>query len=468
VKSKVWLASAVTMLGVFSVASGFSYAATGPNAKRSALLAPTSQPVTITYSGWGIPSQIQSYQNEVTAFEKIHPNVTIREQFLPWSGNENKLIAEEAGGQLPDVMVTSSAWFTEFAQKGAYKNLSPYFNAAHLQLKGFAPGAIVGNSINKHLYMVPNTGAYPGGGAMGGVVVLYNEAMLKKAHLNSPSPKWTLSNFVHESQLLTIDANGKNATQSGFVPQKAVQWGTNIGYGVADNIWDELLPAYGGWYWNTKKSASTIASAAGVKAAEFLKNLVSPLNASISPAASAGISDTFAAGKVAFSYFWANEAQTEATTVNFPVGVATVPAGPFGRGFFKPTLSTGVVTNGWAISAHTQHPKTAWEFLQFLATSQTALKARGLTGVEQLAYSPLIKTWLSMMSPIDKKINQVDNLQWKEAPTRAYPGWGGEYAEFWNDAATSLQKYYLNESPAFAALEQLQQQADTLLKQNQN
>lgn len=429
-----------------------------PNATYAA----TTQKASITFGGWGIPTQIAAYQKEVAAFEKLNPNITVNTQFLPWTGNETKLITENASQTLPDVMVTSSAWFTEFASKGSYLNLSPYFKSAKYKASNFAPGGIVGNSINGKLYMIPSLNAYPGGQ----VVILYNKSMFSKAHISPPSPNWTLKDFEHVSQELTLDANGKNATQHGFDAKHIVQWGTNAGQSVADNIWDELLPAYGGWYWNGKKTQSTIDSPAGEKVAQYLQQLVTS-NASMPPAAAAGIADPFAAGKVAMSYFWTNTAESEVTSVNFPVAAVQLPVGPDGRGIFKSPANSGAVTNGWTIAANTKYPAASWKFVQFLATSPVAMKARGVNGVEQDAYAPLNSTWLKMLSPTDRQISQVDHAQYLEAPTKALAGWGAEYAEFWQDMGSSLQSYYLGKTSIGDALSTVQNQANQLLKQDQ-
>ena len=52
---------------------------------------------------------------------RLRPNVTAREEFLPWSGYESKLITKVAARQLADVMVTSAVSFSHFA-KHAYLN----------------------------------------------------------------------------------------------------------------------------------------------------------------------------------------------------------------------------------------------------------------------------------------------------------------------------------------------------------
>ncbi len=463
-RNKSIVYSAVAVLSLSALLAGCSGGVTATEAaatKSNPLLTPTTAPVTLTYSGWGIPAQIQSYQKEIQAFEKLHPNVTIQGQFLPWSGNQTKLIAEAAAQRLPDVMVTSTAWFSELGAKGSYLNLTPYFRASHLSSANFAPGGITGNSINGKLYMIPNIGAYPGGQ----VVLLYNERMFQKAHLKPPGANWTFGQFVQDAKKLTLDSNGKNASQKGFNPNQTVQWGTNIGYSASDAVWDEMLPAFGGWYWNTPKTRSTIDTAAGIHTAVFLKNLVNVWHVGMPPAASTGIADPFAAGKAAMIYAWTNQAETEAGVVNFPIGVAHLPLGPHGRGFFQVPNNYGQATNGWAIAANTKHPRTAWEFVRFLATSPVALRARGASGVEQLAYRPLTNTWLKMLSPIDRKIVELDHWQYTHAPVKYIPWWGGEYAQFWNDMNAQLQAYDLGQTSVQKALATMQKQADQLLKQ---
>ncbi len=459
---KQWAYSAVTILSttllLVGVDGGVSAAKT---TTQNSLLTPTNAHVTLTYSGWGIPAQIQSYQKEIQAFEKLHPNVTIQGQFLPWSGNQTKLIAEAAARRLPDVMVTSTAWYSELAAKGGYLNLTPYFKASHLSPSNFSPGSIVGNSINGKLYAISYGSAYPGGGA----VLLYNERMFQKAHLKPPGPNWTFGQFVQDAKKLTLDSNGGNATQKGFNPKQTMQWGTDIGYSAADGVWDEMLPAFGGWYWNTPKTKSLIDSPAGIRTAVFLKNLVNVWHVGMPPAASTGIADPFAAGKVAMTYEWTSQAQTEVGIVDFPVGVATLPVGPHGRGFFQVPGNRGEAANGWTIAANTQHPRTAWEFVRFLATSPIALKARGATGVESLAYRPLTNIWLKMLSPMDRKIVELDHWQYVHAPVKYVPGWGGEYAQFWSDMTSQLQAYDLGQTTVQKALATVQKQADQLLKQ---
>ncbi|MCL4521110.1 MAG: sugar ABC transporter substrate-binding protein, partial [Firmicutes bacterium] len=364
----------------------------------SNLLTPTKAHVTITYSAWGTPSQIVPYQNEAKAFMKLHPNVTVVGQFLPWSENEQKLITEVAAHDLPDVMATDQGWFTEFAQKGGYLNLEPYFKASGLKAAEFGVGAVNYSTINGKLVQIPFQSSYP----MSSVVIIYNKKMFQKAHLAAPSRNWTLQQFVQTAKLLTLDSNGKNATQKGFNPKNVVQWGTDLGPSSTDAVWDEMLPAFGGWYWNANKTKSTIDSPAGIKAATFLNQLVNTDHVSMPAAAQTGISDPFAADKVAMEYAWYSDATAEHAVVNFPMGVTTVPIGPDGRGFFQVPKGGSSASNGWTIAANTKHPRTAWEFLRFLATSPVAVKARGLNdALETMAYKPLDPMYLKMLPRID-------------------------------------------------------------------
>lgn len=428
----------------------------------SNLLTPTKAHVTITYSAWGTPSQIVPYQNEAKAFMKLHPNVTVVGQFLPWSENEQKLITEVAAHDLPDVMATDQGWFTEFAQKGGYLNLEPYFKASGLKAAEFGVGAVNYSTINGKLVQIPFQSSYP----MSSVVIIYNKKMFQKAHLAAPSRNWTLQQFVQTAKLLTLDSNGKNATQKGFNPKNVVQWGTDLGPSSTDAVWDEMLPAFGGWYWNANKTKSTIDSPAGIKAATFLNQLVNTDHVSMPAAAQTGISDPFAADKVAMEYAWYSDATAEHAVVNFPMGVTTVPIGPDGRGFFQVPKGGSSASNGWTIAANTKHPRTAWEFLRFLATSPVAVKARGLNdALETMAYKPLDPMYLKMLPPIDKQIYNLAHWEYDHAPAKNIQWWGGEYSQFWNDMVAEMQSFNLGESTAAKALKVVQTEADQLLKE---
>jgi ABC-type glycerol-3-phosphate transport system substrate-binding protein len=129
----------------------------------------------------------------------------------------------------------------------------------------------------------------------------------------------------------------------------------------------------------------------------------------------------------------------------------------------------GVAANGWTIAANTKYPKIAWEFVKFLATSPIALKARGINGVEGLAYAPLTNTWLKMLPPKARQIELIDHWQYQTAPTKLMvPPGGNMYTEFWNDMTAQLTLYDLGKISLRQTLTTLQKDTQTLLQQQNN
>ena len=91
------------------------------------------------------------------------------------------------------------------------------------------------HSIGDTIYGYPMVGdAY---------VLMYNTELFEKAGLKEP-PK-TFEEFRKYAELLTIDANGKNATEDGFDKTNVVQWGTSYLGGTGNgNCWEFCCLAY--------------------------------------------------------------------------------------------------------------------------------------------------------------------------------------------------------------------------------
>ena len=71
------------------------------------------------------------YEGEVVAqlipeFERLHPDIHVEVQQLPWTAAHEKLLTAFAGDALPDVCSLGNTWISEFALLGALTPLEPY------------------------------------------------------------------------------------------------------------------------------------------------------------------------------------------------------------------------------------------------------------------------------------------------------------------------------------------------------
>src|SRR3954447_12968433 len=195
-------AGAATLALVLSTAacfgSGGSGASDDPNAKT-----------TITFwHGWSAPSEVKAIADNIAAFEKSHPNITVKAVGNITDDKINQAL--RAGGpKAPDVV---SSFTTdnvgEFCGSHAFVDLKPFLSKSKVDLEATFPKAQLdytqykGNQCTLPLL----SDAYG---------LYYNKAMFAAAGITSP-PK-TLSEFDADAVKLT-KPEGDTYSQLGFMP----------------------------------------------------------------------------------------------------------------------------------------------------------------------------------------------------------------------------------------------------------
>jgi multiple sugar transport system substrate-binding protein len=71
----------------------------GPPAGR-----PTRGKVTLRFTWWGSDTRTKLTQQVIDAYQKDHPNVTIKGEFGEWSGYWDKLATTVAANDAPDII----------------------------------------------------------------------------------------------------------------------------------------------------------------------------------------------------------------------------------------------------------------------------------------------------------------------------------------------------------------------------
>lgn len=119
-------------------------------------------------------------------FQKLHPNVTIDAQALPYDELRKKLLAAIAGGETPDLLRSDIIWVPEFAEQGALAKLDEAIPDFATYKDSFYAGPLATNFYKDHYYGLPldtNTR-----------VIFYNPAILKEAGIDA-APK-TVADFA--------------------------------------------------------------------------------------------------------------------------------------------------------------------------------------------------------------------------------------------------------------------------------
>src|SRR5262249_2778638 len=72
-----------------------------------------------TIAFWALGREGEVVRELVPAFERLHPELRVRVQQIPWSAAHEKLLTAFAGGTLPDAIQVGSTWVPELVAVGA-------------------------------------------------------------------------------------------------------------------------------------------------------------------------------------------------------------------------------------------------------------------------------------------------------------------------------------------------------------
>jgi multiple sugar transport system substrate-binding protein len=114
----------------------------------------------------------------IPAFQKLHPNITVKDVAFPYDQLHQKLLTSTAGGTLPCLVRSDIIWVPELAKLGAITALDGVMKDYDSIAAKTYPGALATNVWNGKHYGLPldtNTR-----------VLMYNQATLKKAGVNEP------------------------------------------------------------------------------------------------------------------------------------------------------------------------------------------------------------------------------------------------------------------------------------------
>lgn len=113
----------------------------------------SSEPVELTIWGMGMEGQLMG---ELTAeFERLHPEVRVRLQSIPWASGHEKLVTAIVGGMTPDVSMIGTTWMAECHAMNALEPLDRFIASSSLTEEAFFPGSLGTTKIGGIWYGLP-------------------------------------------------------------------------------------------------------------------------------------------------------------------------------------------------------------------------------------------------------------------------------------------------------------------------
>ncbi|MEV0795512.1 sugar ABC transporter substrate-binding protein [Kribbella sp. NPDC050459] len=305
--------------------------------------------VTLRFTWWGSDTRTKLTQQVIDAYQKDHPNVTIKGEFGEWSGYWDKLATTVAANDAPDIIQMDEKYLREYADRGALLDLK---KAQGLDTGKFEPDTLGAGEFDGGLYGL-NAG-------INSFAVVVNPAAFKTAGVAIPDDTtWTWDDFSRIAAEITTKTGGK-ITGTGAL-------GTNE---AGLNLWarqnGESL-----WTKDGKLGVSP------EKTTDFFKYVLKLRDAKAIPSAEAISQDmnasldqsAFATGKLAMSFIWSNQLVAFSKATGQQLKLLRIPSAD-GKAADNGSYYKGSMF--WSISARSKQQKEAAEFVNYLANNTAA------------------------------------------------------------------------------------------------
>jgi multiple sugar transport system substrate-binding protein len=105
---------------------------------------------------WAMGREGEVVAELVPEFERLHPNIRVEVQQIPWSSAHEKLLTAFAGDVTPDVAQLGSSWVPELVALGALEPLDARLRASRsVDPRDYFAGGLGGNVIDGQTWAIP-------------------------------------------------------------------------------------------------------------------------------------------------------------------------------------------------------------------------------------------------------------------------------------------------------------------------
>lgn len=244
------------------------------------------EPCTITYYGGWTGADLDKMQAMVDDFNSSQDTINVEFTSLQWSEIFTKFLADYQAGSSPDVVAMHTFEMGQFVDMGVLD--AKQVEAMELQESDYVKTAWDGCKYEDTLYGVPID--------LNMHALYYNEDLFKAAGIEKAPA--TGEELIDTAMKLTIDSNGKNATEDGFDKDNIKQYG----FGFLQNHHAfyqtySMLNQQGYNPFTDDMKEITLDTDKTAKAIQFIEDLIYKYN--VTPVGEKSPIDDFKAGTVA-------------------------------------------------------------------------------------------------------------------------------------------------------------------------
>jgi multiple sugar transport system substrate-binding protein len=325
------------------------------------------------------PTQVKTEQEVADAFNAANPGIHLTFEGFVYAAARDALSVQIGSGNGPDIVGPLGIGGAN-AFHGQWLDLQPLIDKNKFDMSQFPKSTV-------NLYNVGGEGQVGIPYAVYPSVLFYKTGLFKEAGLAEPPHQWNSTYTMPDGSkvpwdwdtvrkvalLLTVDKNGKDATESGFDPENIVQWGIEPqrddmrqtgaywkagAFAAADGKTVQIPDAWAAsWHWFYDGIWKDHISTTGP---QFLNTDFNP----------GGY--PFFTGKVAMStnYLWSLYGLKDAADTFTDWNMAATPS-------YKGQTTAAFNADTFRILKGSKHPDEAFKVLTFLLANQDLLKLYG-------------------------------------------------------------------------------------------
>ncbi len=300
--------------------------------------------VTLRMTWWGSQSRHDQTQEIIKKFEEEYPDIKIEPEFTGFDGYFEKMAAQAAGNDLPDIMQQNfGEYLNQYADKGLLADLSGFVEDGTIDVEGVSDTVMESGMKDGKLLGIP-TGT-------NALTAFYNKTLLDEAGVEVPNENWTWEDYIDAARKVH-DETGKFGTRL-MEPKNLFEYylrekgyklfnddETDLGY--TD---DKLLEDY----FTLNKELVDDGVAPGYDTIQQIK----------------GVEDELIVhGEAPFDFRWSNQATALTSAAGEQeLGMTLLPGSNNTQGMYlKPAML-------WSISENSEHKEEAAKFINFFTNN---------------------------------------------------------------------------------------------------
>jgi multiple sugar transport system substrate-binding protein len=322
----------------------------GLAACRNAVSAPRNEKVELSMFWWGADKRAELTERALQLYTQRNPHVTFRTTWQANSGYYDRLAAEAAGGNPPDLFQIDDNYLTEYAQRDVVLDLSDFVARKQLDLSQLP------SSLAQYGQVAGRTMAVAGAENTPGLI--FNRSLLRRLNLPEPHIGMSYQEYLAWAVSVTQHTNGRVAGSMDPSADYKALWlwlraqGKELYRSRQVGFTDQDLAR---WFdlWKSARASKATPSAAVIQRAnsgDVNKQLV-------------------VTGKAATAFMWSNQLSELQKYTKDELGVVSYPGDP------KAQWARASIY--WVAFRGTRHPDTVVDVIDFLVNDLDAGRILG-------------------------------------------------------------------------------------------